>query len=318
MTVGEIEPNDLLLYARVADAGSFSQAAQRLGLPKSTVSRRIAELERRLGERLMLRTTRKLSLTDFGRQLLEQAHAVSETVAAVTSFAQNRQVVPSGRLRVSMPGEFTVGPTATIIERFVAQHPQVVLSLDLTSRVVDIIGEGFDLAIRVGALPDDATLAARRLVDVPAGLYAAPSLLERHGVPREPDDLRRLPSLLMESKSGEGGIDWTLTRRRADGGIDAWTGAGPPRCTANSLQVLTLLALAGHGVTWMQQRVALSEEAAGRLVRVLPDWSPQTITAWAVFPGRRLMPSKTRAFIQALQRGLGIEGPDAELPGSGA
>src|ERR1043166_6393361 len=158
-----IEPNDLVLYAQVADEGSFSRAALRAELPKSTVSRRIALLEAQLGERLLLRTTRKLTVTDFGHSVLEHARQVAAEVDAAASLAQHRQAAPSGRLRVSMPADFASQMLSPLLVRFVARYPAITLELDLTARRVDLIGENFDLVLRMGHLPDDASLAARRV-----------------------------------------------------------------------------------------------------------------------------------------------------------
>ena len=145
-----IEPNDLLLFARVAELGSLSRAAARLGWPKSTVSRRLALLERRLGERLLLRTTRRQRLTDFGLQLLEHARRVADEVDAASALGEQRRAEPSGRLRVSMPSDFANLLLADSLAAFVALHPRVELELDLSPRRVDLLAEGFDLAVRMG------------------------------------------------------------------------------------------------------------------------------------------------------------------------
>src|SRR4051812_25673165 len=157
MRTPRLEPNDLLLFARVADLGSFSRAAERLGLPKSTVSRRVSALEGQLGERLLHRTTRKLMLTEFGQAVLEHAHHVAEDVEAASSLAQNRQVQPSGRLRATMPGDMAHLVLAPMLAEFAVKHPAVTLELDLSARYVDLIGEGYDVAIRMGDLRDDAS-----------------------------------------------------------------------------------------------------------------------------------------------------------------
>ena len=158
----QYEPNDLLIYARVAEAGSFSRAAERMGLPKSTVSRRITQLEDALGERLMLRTTRRLTLTEFGQQLLEHAQQVAAEVEAVKALSEFRQVRPSGRLRVSMPSDFANLLLTDMLAAFIALHPAVSLELDLSPRRVDLLSENFDIAIRMGDLPDDAPRHDRR------------------------------------------------------------------------------------------------------------------------------------------------------------
>jgi len=159
----DVEPNDLLLFARIVEAGSFSMAAQRLDLPKSTVSRRIAMLEASLGERLLQRTTRRLMLTEFGASLLEHARKVADEVEAAGALAQHRQAAPSGKLRISMPQDFATVVMKDMIPRFLDRYPAVSLELDLSPRRVDLVAENFDIAIRMGDLPEDSTLAARRI-----------------------------------------------------------------------------------------------------------------------------------------------------------
>ncbi|HEX7687676.1 MAG TPA: LysR family transcriptional regulator, partial [Burkholderiaceae bacterium] len=202
------DADDLLLFARVAQAGSFSRAAERVQLPKSTVSRRIAALEKRLGERLLQRTTRKLVLTDFGRGVLDHARVLSEEVDAALAFALSRQARPSGRLRVSMPGDFASVALESALAGFARDYPDVQLEIDLSPRRVDLIGENFDLAIRMGELQGDAQLAARRLAVFGSGLYAAPGLLREHGVPLAPEALESMPGLMLLSRGGDA-LPWS-------------------------------------------------------------------------------------------------------------
>jgi DNA-binding transcriptional LysR family regulator len=290
-----IEANDLLLFARVADEGSFSRAAARLGLPKSTVSRRLAALEAQLGERLLLRTTRKLALTDFGRSVLEHAHQVVAEVDAATEFAQNRQGKPSGRLRVSMPGDFATVVMGTLLAEFIAKYPAISLEVDLSPRRVDLIGENFDVAIRMGDLPDDASLAARRLAVFSSSLYAAPHYLARHGTPSEPEALMEHDALLLLMRNGEP-MPWVLSR-----GDQRWEGIPPARATANSPELLIRLARLATGITIVSDHFVEPYIRSGELAPVLADWSLPPTPAWAVFPGRRLMPARTRAFLDAMQ-----------------
>lgn len=287
--------DDLALFARVVDEGSFSRAAERLGLPKSTLSRRITALEAQLGERLLLRTTRKLSVTDFGHAVLLHAHQVTVEVDATLALAQHRQVEPSGRLRVSMPSDFATGILAQLLADFVHAYPAISLELDLSARRVDLIGEAFDVAIRVGDLPDDATLAARRMAVFSVGLYAAPSYLKQHGTPLEPEALMEHDSLRILTRSGDGAL-WTLTR-----GAESWQGSPPARAVANSPETLLHLARRGLGITMIGDHFAHDLVQSGELIQVLGDWSITPITTWAVFPGRRLMPAKTRVFLDTLQ-----------------
>ncbi len=291
------EPNDLLIFARVVEAGSFSRAAERLGLPKSTVSRRVAVLEERLGERVLLRTTRRLTLTEFGGHLLEHARLVADEVDAVKALAEHRQARPSGRLRVSMPGDFVNLLLTEMLAAFTAMHPAVSLELDLSPRRVDILGENYDLAVRMGDLPDDALLAARRLAQLSMGLYAAPAYLAEHGEPATPDELAHHQALLLPRAGGS--VLWALS------------GPGPRReivpagrISANSPELLIALAGAGAGIAAVPDYAARARVQRGELRRVLPAWQLPASVAWAVFPGRRLMPAKTRAFLDMLEASL--------------
>lgn len=294
----QLNPNDLLIYARVAEAGSFSRAAERLGLPKSTVSRRIAHLEELLGERLMVRSTRRSTFTEFGLQLLEHARQVAEEVDAVAALSEHRHVQPTGRLRVSMPGEMAVLILQDMLAAFVAMHPAVSLELDLSTRRVDLLGEGFDIALRFGELTDDALLAARRLADLPMGLYASPAYLSEYGDPASPDDLAQHKGLLMRGRTNDT-LSWILHK-----GEQRWEGRPPTNFSANSPGLLTRMASAGGGIVETSDQIALPYLRSGELQRVLPDWRLPPATAWAVFAGRRLMPSKTRAFIEMLHHAL--------------
>jgi DNA-binding transcriptional LysR family regulator len=291
----DLEPNDLLLFARVADAGSFTRAAERLRLPKSTVSRRLAALEAQLGERLLLRTTRKLTITDFGMSVLEHARQVVAEVDAAADFAQHRQTLPSGRLRVSLPGDFATVVMGSLLADFVARYPAIALEIDVSPRRVDLIGENFDIAIRMGDLPDDATLAARRLALFSGSLYAAPHYLARRGVPSEPEALMEHDALRLLQRNGEP-MPWVLSR-----GDQRWEGIPPGRATANSPELLIRLARLGAGITVVSDHFAEPYVRSGEFVPVLPDWSLPPVAAWAVFPGRRLLPARTRVFLDALQ-----------------
>jgi len=289
-----LEPNDLVLFARVADEGSFSRAAERLGLPKSTISRRLAALEAELGERLLLRTTRRLTVTDFGRAVLDHARHVVDDVAAATSLAQNRQIEPSGRLRVTMPSDFANLLLVSLLAEFVLKYPRIELEIDLSARFVDLIAENFDVAIRMGELHDDASLSARKIAVFTGSLYAAPRYLDKRGPPSEPEALMEHDALRVLGRTGEP-LRWILTR-----GDARWEGIPPGRATVNSPQMLMRMALEGAGIAVVGDHFALPYLQRGELVQVLPDWRSPPVSAWAVFPGRRLMPARTRAFIDAL------------------
>jgi DNA-binding transcriptional LysR family regulator len=294
-----VDPNDLLIFARVAELGSFSRAAERLGLPKSTVSRRLTALEQRMGERLLLRTTRRQTVTEFGLQLLEHARQVVAEVAAVGALREQRKAAPSGRLRVSMPSDFANLLLVDSLAAFMALHPAISLELDLSPRRVDLLGEGFDVAIRMGDLPDDALLVASKLAVFTHGLYASPGYLAEHGDPLTPDDLARHTAVRLMRGSGET-AGWTLVQ-----GGQRWDAVPVGRLSANSPEMLMRLASAGAGIAALPDGFAQKAVRGGVLRRVLPNWHLPSSTAWAVYPGRKLMPAKTRAFVDMLQRALG-------------
>lgn len=294
-----IDPNDLLIFAHVAELGSFSRAAERLGLPKSSVSRRLAALEQRLGERLLLRTTRRQTLTEFGALLLEHARQVVAEVDAVAALSEHRQSAPSGRLRVSMPSDFANLLLADALAGFVATYSGIHLELDLSPRRVDLLGEGFDLAIRVGDLPDDAMLVARRLSELTIGLYASAGYLTLAGHPASPEELTHHNAIGLLGVNGE------PVRWRLDAGKSRWEGMPPARMSANSPELLIHMARAGAGIAAVPDAFALPDVRKGLLKRVLPDWCLPSETVSAVFPERKLMPTKTRAFIDMLQVALG-------------
>ncbi|WP_375214212.1 LysR family transcriptional regulator [Aquabacterium sp.] len=301
-----IDPNDLLIFAHVAELGSFSRAADKVGLPKSTVSRRLAALEQRLGERLLLRTTRRQTLTEFGALLLEHARQVVAEVEAVAALRERCRAAPSGRLRVSMPSDLASLLLADHLAAFAAMYPDISLELDLSARRVDLLGEGFDVAVRMGDLPTDSLLVARRLQALSVGLYASPAYLAERGQPHTPDDLSgqlngRLsghPSghlcVRLLGRQGEAAA-WTLVQ-----GALRWQGVPPGRIAANSPETLLRLARAGAGIAAVPDVFAVEDVQRGTLQRVMGDWTLPTQVAWAVFPGRKLMPPKTRVFIDML------------------
>lgn len=296
----DIAADDLILFARVVDAGSFSQAAERCGLPKSTVSRRISALERSLGERLLTRTTRQFAITEFGEGMLEHARRLLEEAEAASALAQHRQATPQGTLRVSLPPDFLQElELVPFLLAFATRYPEVKVEMDLSPRRVDLVAERFDLAIRVAArLPDDATLVARRLLEMRHGLYASPAYLARFGRPLAPADLVSHTGLKLITSSGEA-QPWQLSR--AD---QHWVGAPDGPIAVNSVGLQRELAAHGLGLVGLSERYAAAFVQKGLLERVLPDWCLPTMTVWAVTPGRRLQPTRVSAFIEMLREAL--------------
>jgi DNA-binding transcriptional LysR family regulator len=294
----KIEANDLLLFARVADAGSFSRAAERMGLPKSTVSRRIANMETALGERLLLRSTRKLVLTEFGLHVLEHARQIANELDAAVALVEHRQAEPSGLLRLSLPGDFAVLVLDDFLHAFSQRYPQIRLEIDLSPRRVDLLAENFDLALRMGDLPSDAMLAARRIALFNVGLYASQCYVAVNGLPDGPEQLNNHHTLAILKSSG-GALPWALQKGKATQHIQP-----QPKFCANSPQLLIRMACRGQGIAAVSESFAKPYLERGELVRILPDWCLPPVAAWAVFPERRLMPAKTRVFLDLLELAL--------------
>lgn len=288
----------MLLFAAVAEAGSLVRASERLGVPKATVSRRLARLESGVGQQLMVRTTRRLNLTDFGRAFLEQCQRVAEEVEAANDFARSRERQPRGRLRVSMPADYAQYRLAGAIATFVEQHPDIQLDLDLSSRRVDLIGEQFDLVLRMGDLANDATLVARKIDQQSFGLYASPIYAALHALPRVPDDLMDHACVRLLSARGAA-VPWKLVC-----GGEVWEQVPPGRLTLNSPGVIQQLLLDGAGIGALPDQFVEADVRSNRLVRVLPDWCLPSVPAWAVMPTRRYLPAKTRAFLDHMQAAL--------------
>ncbi len=291
-----ISADDYILFAAIVEQESLVRAAEHLGMPKATVSRRLTNLEAALGQRLLLRTTRRLTLTDFGQEFLDHCRRVAEEVAITQDFVRSQDVQPRGRLRVSMPGDYAKQHFSRAIATFIETYPEIQLDLDLSSRRVDLIGERFDLAIRMGALESDSTLVARKIDELGFGLYASPIYLALHSAPQHPDELEHHTAVRLLSARG-GAAPWKLI-----GGKAVWEGVPPGRLTLNSPDMIQQLLLDGAGIGALPDRFVAEDVRHQRLVRILPKWCLPAVPAWAVMPMRRYLPTKTRAFLAHLEQ----------------
>jgi DNA-binding transcriptional LysR family regulator len=291
-----ISADDLILFAAIVEQASLIRAAEQLGMPKATVSRRLANLEELLGQRLLLRTTRRMTLTEFGQEFLDHSRRVAEEVATVQDFVRSQDVQPRGRLRVSMPGDYARQHFSRAIATFIETYREIQLDIDLSSRRVDLIGERFDLAVRMGELDNDATLVARKIDAQSFALYASPIYLALHPAPKRPDDLEHHASVRLLSAQGNA-VPWKLMRGKV-----VWEQVPPGRLTLNSPDMIQQLLLDGAGIGALPCRFAADDVRLKRLVRVLPEWSLPAVPAWAVMPMRRYLPAKTRAFLAHLER----------------
>ncbi len=290
--------NDVLAFTRVADSGSFTAAAARLGWPKSSVSHRVARLERTLGARLLERSTRRLRLTEVGARYHEHARRVLAELEQASATVASFRTEPQGWLRISASVVLGQSLLPPLVAEFAARHPAVRLFVDLTNRRVDLLEEGFDLAIRSGLLPD-SSLVARHLGQAAARLYAAPSYLRRHGRPQAPEDLTA--HLLFDNASAAPSDRWTLTR--GDGRQVVVT--APFRVVVNDAALLREVAALGQGIVSLPDIVAAPALADRRLVPVLADWTTRRVDVHAVFPSHKSLSPALRAFVDLAAQRLG-------------
>ncbi|MCY1281541.1 HTH-type transcriptional regulator DmlR [compost metagenome] len=286
--------NDLFYFAKVVEHGGFSAAGRLLGIPKSRLSRRIAELEARLGARLLQRTTRKLALTDVGERFLRHCQAMLLEAEQAEEVVASLTVEPRGRLRVSCPVELAHSLLKQIIIDFLQQYPLVQLDMLLTNRRVDLLEEGVDVALRIREVGDeDPNLIARMLTRARAFLVAAPSLVEGMSI-HTPDDLQQLPAL------GALAVDRRIHHHLQDDQGNRREVALEARLGIEDFDVRKQAALAGLGFSMLPQMNCEAELRDGSLVRLLPDWHLPGGYLQVAYTHRRGMLPAVRAWIEHL------------------
>ena len=292
------DPTDLMLFALLVNAGGFTEAARKSGIPKSTLSRRIQNLEAALGEKVLQRTTRRVVLTEMGQHILGAAEQIAHEAGRVAELAERRRAVPSGALRVSAPADLAGVVLAPMLAAFARAYPEVRLDLDMSPRHVDVIAESFDLAIRVGEAETAQQLTTRHLIDLDLGLFAAPDYLLARGMPQRAQELAGHD--LLGLMVGGAVPPWVLEH----GGVAVTVDLARRRLAANSYDMLRAMAERGAGISVLPEIFAQAPLRDGALQRVLAGWRLRPATVRAVFPSRRLMPQKTRVFLDALLWGL--------------
>lgn len=283
--------NELAAFTYVVEHGGFTAAASAMDLPKSNISRRVANLEKRLGVRLLERTTRKIHVTEIGDIYYQHCRRMLDEADHADLCVERVMEVPRGTLRVSASvttGQHLLAPMAT---EFMAQYPEVHLELVLVNRQVDVIDEGFDLVIRIGGL-QDSVLVARGLGKCGLLLYASPAYLKARGTPQKPEDLKNHDCLVMSD--GPDNNQWSLSAGDITKQVPL-----TPRASVNDFNTLRRLAADGAGVTILPSY--LHEGAyRNRLVRVLDGWTARSMEFHAVFPSHRGATPKVRAFLDFL------------------
>lgn len=283
----------LQTFVAVADTGGFSAAAERLGLSRAMASRHIQVLEDRLGVRLLHRTTRRVSLSQAGLGYLERAQRLLADFDDAETEVRGERAAPRGTLRVNGPVSFGRAHLAAALPSFLEQHPGLTVELTVNDRIVDLIEEGYDVAIRIGRL-SDSSLIAKCLGTVEVRLAASPAYLAKHGLPTEPSDLGDHTWLGYTYSTGTTGLRFTS----ADG-REAVVRLGP-RLTANNGDVLTEIAAGGAGVILQPSFILGPYLADGRLVPVLPGWGVPDLDIHAVHHQSRHVAAKVRAFVDHL------------------
>ena len=290
-------------FVSVATRGSLTAAARAEGVAPAIIGRRLDALEERLGVKLLVRTTRRISLTHEGSAFLEDCQRLLTDLASAEASVSAGGVKASGHLRITAPAGFGRRHVAPLVPRFHALHPEVTLSLNLSDRVVDIAAEGYDCAVRVGDLPDSA-LVSVRLADNRRLCVATPAYLQRHGVPQHPSELARFACLTLSSDASQT-RGWAFMVPR-DGGASELVHlrpGGPLDCSDG--QVLHEWCLAGHGIAWRSTWEVEADIAAGRLQAVLETFAAPPNGIYAVFPQRKHLALRVRLWIDFLKHHYG-------------
>jgi DNA-binding transcriptional LysR family regulator len=294
-----MEISALQAFVKVVQTGSFTRAAEALHTQKAYLSRVITQLEKELGVRLLERTTRALSLTEIGREFFERAVGILASVEDAQRTVQKAQGEPRGVLRLTCGVEFGMVAVSGWVTTYLERYPQVRVDADFTGRLVDIVHEGFDLAVRVGPLADSA-LTARKLGELHYGLFAAPAYLARRAAPNLPGDLATHDVLVFAGGSHQ--ATWTLSKESQQERIVL-----QPRMKANNVFAVRDAATGGLGIAQLPLIVAAPVVQAGLLRSLLPDWTPPAVPVHAVFASARYLTPKVRGFIDlavdAMHRG---------------
>jgi DNA-binding transcriptional LysR family regulator len=282
--------NDMLYFTEVVERGGFAAAGRALGIPKSRLSRRVADLEAQLGVRLLQRTTRKLSLTEVGEQYLRHCLAMREAAQAAAQVAAQVQTEPRGTIRVTCPVTLAQSGVGLLVPLFMRENPQVRVEMQVTNRVVDLVEEGVDIALRVRpTLEASGSLVIKQLGQTRTLLVASPDLLMREPAPVTPHDLSRFETVAMSASDSR--TTWRLL-----GPDEAeFLFVHRPRYVADDLLTLKFSALMGTGICILPDYMCREEVQSGRLVLLLPEWAPPQGVVHAVFPSRRgLVPAVRR------------------------
>ncbi|MDR3606614.1 MAG: LysR family transcriptional regulator [Oligoflexia bacterium] len=289
-----MDVNDLLVFVRVVQAGSFSKASKILGMPKSTVSRRVADLESALGIPLLHRTTRSLRITDVGNSYFQHGLKIAAELEQAEALLTSLQSVPQGTLKLTAPTDFGTRFLGKSVSEFLKANPRVSADIVLTERVVDLISEGFDLAIRIGAL-EDSSLMARKIGNIEMQLWASPDYLKEKGEPKSCAELEKHSCILFTGEE-EQPSQWRLQGPRGASSVIKTRG----RISSNNIDLVRDFAIRGEGIALLPYFHCSEDLKKDRLQPVLDLWYFDSGPIHAVFPGQRYLLPKVRAFVEHL------------------
>lgn len=290
----------LEIFVSVVSEGSFSAAARSLGMSKSAVSKHVAALEDRLGVRLLNRTTRRLSLTDAGALYCERANSLISEAEEAEAEVSQLSSAPRGVLRLSAPLSFGIRHLGPLLPAFLAENPGLSVDLRLDDRLVDLVQDGFDIALRVTTLAD-SSLMVRRLCLSRVVMVASASYLGERGTPQVPADLKEHACLVYSNQTY--GLEWRLIEPSS--GEKTTVRLGESRIRANNGDILRFAALQGQGIAILPTFFVGEDLSRGRLVRVLPGWEGLSNDVCLVWPHARYTPAKVRAFVDYMVKALG-------------
>lgn len=284
-----MELSELRAFVKVVQSGSFTKAAEQLNTQRGNVSRSVANLESKLQVRLLERTTRSLSLTEIGKEIYQRGQAILSAVEDTQLAAQNFSGFPKGELKITCSVEFGTTVVNQWVCRYLGLFENVTVTTEYTNRKVDIVHEGYDLAIRVGELPD-SRLAARKLGDVHYALYASPHYLEKYGSPLDPFELTHHKTIALTS--GHLGSSWDMVLDNRKFNVPY-----SPIMRSNSSLALVNSVVEGLGIGRLPELLVRDKVKQGQLVKLFPDWQMETIPVNALFPNNRYLSPKVRQFI---------------------
>jgi DNA-binding transcriptional LysR family regulator len=293
--MGQLE--DMQVFVRIVEAGSITKAAGQLSLAKSAVSKRLNDLENRLGSKLISRTTRTSSLTEAGQQYYQRVQLLLGEVDLLNGDMARENKVLTGSLKLAVPLTFGVTHLTPAIDLFMRQHPELSIELDFSDRKVDLIEGGYDLAFRIGSLPD-SSLKARKIAPIKHVICASPDYLKRQGIPENPAQLKHHKILKRPGWPLAGMPLWDLEGQKH-------LVNGQSSLIANNGNAMTMLALSGHGIIMLPTFYVWESLQRGDLVPILENYSLATMNAYAVYPTTRYLPRKVRSLIDFLVERFG-------------